>query len=357
MVERCDAQHAEKDAGHLRPRAMANSSTPPVSGASCSIAPVWIQGSRLCRITNFLFLFLVRGRKSGSWKGGLILPEGYFHMTIIRFLPEDVRARLAELGPGLTQSIFHDAIKRGISARNTCSFNDPMPLVVMMGWGRTVRGVRDLLAQSGWQAKERMLSLTFSPDKRIALGVASGCDNTGQTKATPTTRWKKGKATGRVVKQNSAQISMFPDLEPKRPEKVPEYQTWVFLMRRVRPSVEKESMGSVSNLPALPVEVMGESFNDSYIPVEVDGPFVDQPGANEVVDLDREFLDLDPAGGQVLCELSLPDAFNSDTGRITHWHERLIFEPLDLSTRIEFDQTVSPIEPDETNVEIQRRKK
>lgn len=281
-------------------------------------------------------------------------------MTIIRSLPADVRARLAELGPGLTQNIFHGAIARGIAARNTCTFNDPMPLVVMMGWGRTVRGVRDLLAESGWQAKERMLSLTFSPDKRIALGVASGCDLTAQINPNPevgpTTRWKKGRATGRVVKQNSSQLSLFPDVQPKIIEKVPEYKTWVFLTRRVRPGIEKETSGSVIQLVNSPLEAVERPSDDMFIPQEVTGPFVDQPGANEVEEGDREFLERDPAGGQVLCELSLPDEFDSTTGRITHWHERLIFEPLDLSTLVEFDQPSIGTDPDEMNVEVQRRR-
>lgn len=121
--------------------------------------------------------------------------------------PDCASVRLTELGIPL--EIIHDAIAMGEAERNSCTDNDPVSLPGTLAWGRTIRGLRELLAPNGWSRLcEGGLEYVVSPDGKMAVLVTGGDVCTSHSSATPKTRRGKGRSTVAAVERNR-QLSLF----------------------------------------------------------------------------------------------------------------------------------------------------
>lgn len=185
--------------------------------------------------------------------------------------PEDVGLRLATLG--LSQEDLRRAIVEGQMARDSCTANDPTGTPGYLAWSRTVRTLREVLGQRGWRADNTGTFATAVDESgATAIAVMSGDDDTGNATGTPSTKYSKGPRTHAAVDGNTL---------------------WLF-----------------------------EEFDS---PRTVDSETAERHGRQTWVLLINRRADL------VTSELALPEAIGED-GRIDAWAERLLLEPIDLSS-------------------------
>ncbi len=140
----------------------------------------------------------------------------------------DVTNALDEIG--VNAEILKTAILEGEIARDSCTANDPPCLPGFIAWGKTVRVLREELVVKGWARDDsKNYSTVVSPDKKIAIAVATGDEGTGHADKIPHTKYPKGSVTQDAVVQN--QRSLFTDVEfqPKEINKV----TWILLKTRI----------------------------------------------------------------------------------------------------------------------------
>lgn len=195
----------------------------------------------------------------------------------------EVNRRLRELG--LTQGILRDSVEKGQAAWNSCTANDPPVLAGILGWGRTVRSLRETLAMRGWRnSDDGNFSTVVNRPGSLAIAVATGDERTGRSSGTPRTKYPRGPATESAIEQNRAQLEF--DL----------------------PEFRKES---------------------------------DSPA---VAGLTTYLLLMARSANEVRCELSLPADIDKD-GWILAWAERIILEPVSLNpeTEIEPAHEESPV--------------
>jgi hypothetical protein len=94
-----------------------------------------------------------------------------------------------------SQEIFYNALLFSEAERRGCTENDPGILKGMIGWGRGIRSLREQLRPMKWRREEpNSLPLVVSPDRKIAITIATGDENAGR-RGTPfaRTKWDKGK--------------------------------------------------------------------------------------------------------------------------------------------------------------------
>jgi hypothetical protein len=129
------------------------------------------------------------------------------------FEPADVDAALARLG--LSVSPLTEALLVGWVARASCTENDAPNFPGFVQWGRTLRALRERLVLLGWtRCDDGNFATSVSPDKQIAIAVASGNEDTGRRDAVPSTRSAKGPSTAAAVSINAGQLEMFPEVLP-----------------------------------------------------------------------------------------------------------------------------------------------
>lgn len=128
--------------------------------------------------------------------------------------PVDVDARLAQLG--LTAEHLYDAVLEGHLGRANCTAHDPPSFPGMTSWAVTTRGLRQQLIPEGWTSSDTgNYSTILSPDRSIAIVVATGDDATGDPHKGPKTKCAKGPATVGAVDRNQVQLDLFePAPEP-----------------------------------------------------------------------------------------------------------------------------------------------
>lgn len=140
----------------------------------------------------------------------------------------DVATRLGEFG--LTEELLRLSVEAGLSARNTCTKNDPPVLAGVLMWGRTMRAVRENLAPAGWVGNDDgNYSVTLSADGRMAIGVATGDEGTGVIAHMPRTKYPKGPATHAAVARN-VQLDLFLPVPDRKPADVVGPVTWLLLI-------------------------------------------------------------------------------------------------------------------------------
>jgi len=146
------------------------------------------------------------------------------------YVREDlVKARLRLIG--VTLETLRAAVLFGESERRSCTRLDPRILGGILGWGRTVRGLREELVPSSWTAEElHMFSLTVRPDRGVALMVATGDDRAGRDGASPHTRHKKGEVFFELLRIRD-QLSFLPEDDALAAPKLPD-EIWTLLIAR-----------------------------------------------------------------------------------------------------------------------------
>jgi hypothetical protein len=149
-----------------------------------------------------------------------------------------IDAELAALGLP-SQMIQANALLFSEAERRSCTENDPGILKGMIGSGRGIRSLREQLRPLKWHREEpNSLPLVTSPDRKIALTIATGDENAGR-KGTPfaRTKWRKGPMLTEWVSP-SRQMSMLDVDETGEPEPRPEL--WILLVQRTKTEILAE---------------------------------------------------------------------------------------------------------------------
>jgi hypothetical protein len=144
--------------------------------------------------------------------------------------PVEVAHRLEQLG--LSVDLLHESIMFGEGYRNSCTINDPPMLPGLLGWGRTMRGIRERLIPHypDWRRSDvGNYSTVVNDAKHIAIAVATGDENTGRAGRAPKTKHPKGPATMDAVRRNVAQLELF-DRPPVQPPENSQDLTWLLLI-------------------------------------------------------------------------------------------------------------------------------
>lgn len=157
--------------------------------------------------------------------------------------------------------------------------NDPPSFHGVTAWARGLRGLREILSNSGWTKDDSgNYSTVVSPDKSLAITVATGDKETGvydpaRPLASPKFKHPKNNMTRAAVNRNAVVLYLFPEMaadaraEAEEQEAAEKRITWMLLKRR--------------------------------------------------------------EGDKVFAELSLASKF-SDGGQVSWWEHRIILEPFDV---------------------------
>jgi hypothetical protein len=144
--------------------------------------------------------------------------------------PLDIEVRLHELG--LRLDVVQDVRLSGRVGWATCTENDPPGHAGMHRYAVMTRELRNILMPEGWLKTDiSNHSMILSPDRSVAIVVASGNELTGSgdEQHSPSTKYPKGPLTAAAVDQNRQQLDLFPEMLPIGPTE--ETLTWVLLVR------------------------------------------------------------------------------------------------------------------------------
>lgn len=160
--------------------------------------------------------------------------------TIIRLEPEDVSARLAELG--VNEEALRAAVMRGQLEFASCTENHPRMFPAIAAWAETIAAVRENLAPLGWTRSElKNYSRAIDAPGRVAIAVAAGNEETGCADGNPSTKTAKGARTVEAVVVNQVQLQLFENPAPAdQAEGEDERVTWLLLMYRMENEIRCE---------------------------------------------------------------------------------------------------------------------
>jgi len=151
--------------------------------------------------------------------------------------PHERTAKLHQLG--LNEKTITDAVLRGIVARQSCTSFDPPSYPGTHQWAQTHRALRELTAPRDWTPDDtRNYSRVVSPDRTVAVTVATGDDHTGvcstpeRPVSEPRTKYPKGTETKTAVDTNVSidQLSLWPREDSPTPETPKLQDLWILLI-------------------------------------------------------------------------------------------------------------------------------
>lgn len=154
--------------------------------------------------------------------------------------PHDRTTRLHALG--LDEERILEAVRRGLTARQTCTPFDPPSFPGYLQWAQTHRALRELLVGRGWTPDDsRNFSRVVSPDATVAITVATGDENTGTIGLNePHTKYPKGSQTDLAIEVNVEQLTIWPtDVAPPAGRRSRQ-ATWMLLVATTRHEVRSE---------------------------------------------------------------------------------------------------------------------
>lgn len=144
--------------------------------------------------------------------------------------PAQVEARLQELHPDLTLSLFRDVITRGLSSRNEVTEASAPTAAGVKQWLHTVHDLRTVLATFQWHIHQQQnCPFISSPNQAISLVVMTGNSETGKNGfEDPTNQAEKGAVAEGFVRQNQLELFNSESLKFAK-EKRKETQVWALL--------------------------------------------------------------------------------------------------------------------------------
>lgn len=132
---------------------------------------------------------------------------------------------------GVTMEILRDAVLAGEQERYNCTPNDVPMMSGTLGWGRTLRTLRDLLAPLGWVKDDSGSFSVRRSDGKVQIIVQTGDERTGlPADVEPRSKNPKGDAVATVVRGNAQLRFGFMDGEPRRD---PGVETWILLIASI----------------------------------------------------------------------------------------------------------------------------
>ena len=142
---------------------------------------------------------------------------------------DDVEAALARLEVPL--ELLQEAVQAGYLGRISRTANDAPNAAGFYQWNDTLRSLRENMARRNWQRNDNgNWPTTVHSEKLRAIAVSSGNQDTGNAKATPSTKTAKGPRTAKAVSVNANQ-PWLPGFEPVQYDEAqePNHPTWLLL--------------------------------------------------------------------------------------------------------------------------------
>lgn len=147
--------------------------------------------------------------------------------AILHLQPIQAVNKLGELD--LNAAVLREAILQGLMHRAGCTSNDPVVFPGMLQWGKTHRGLADGLAPHGWRNRRQDgLDTVQRGDGRVAVAVTTGDSATGDINLTPCSKYPRGGAAARTIRQNMQPLLGY-EATPVAPEGV-RRKTWLLLL-------------------------------------------------------------------------------------------------------------------------------
>lgn len=120
--------------------------------------------------------------------------------------PVEIGNRLEALGWSREQLL--EVVDCMVSARNSCTENDPPTAPGWKSWCDGTRRLREIGALQGWErSEEDQISSAYDRKRGIKIAVCNTDDGTGIETSQPQNRNKKGAATDRVISINQSVFS------------------------------------------------------------------------------------------------------------------------------------------------------
>ncbi len=190
--------------------------------------------------------------------------------TTVRVQPEDVSARLVELG--VNEEALRAAVMRGQLEYASCTENHPRMFPAIAAWAETIAAVRENLAPYGWTRSElKNYSRAADAAGRVAIAVAAGNEETGRAEGKPSTKTAKGVRTVEAVVVNQTQLQLFDDPTSAEPaEGEDDRVTWLLLMCRTETEIRCELSLPVAIGPDMKVSQWQERIILRSIPLDGD---------------------------------------------------------------------------------------
>ena len=165
--------------------------------------------------------------------------------AVVRHIPADVSARLAELGLSIEPLL--EAVLAGAAARNGTTNHHPATYPGMAAYAEATRVLRDQLVPNGWKAyRGDGLEGVLAPTGDVVIVVVSGNEWTGDASSVPKTKYPRGTASLTAIASNQLWLFQPPPQMKVRPK------TWFLLTRQERDRVRCEL--------SLPAEVNDDDF-------------------------------------------------------------------------------------------------
>lgn len=201
--------------------------------------------------------------------------------------PQNVTNEL--LSYGIPEAYLTEAVKRGYSARNNATSNDPPSTAGNYAFFATVRAIRELFIPKGWEKiNKHNLCYTVNVETKVAIVVSSGNQDVGIEDALPHTKNPKGEQTKTYISNNRD----------------------IF-------EVEEKAQKIITEFPDFETLILLYYF--------------------------------DPKKNEIRLELSLP--IDIDNGHISGWHKRIILPPISSDTQLDITRSTLPLD-DYPNFEV-----
>jgi hypothetical protein len=175
---------------------------------------------------------------------------------------------------GVSPEILGEAALAGEQARDRSTGHHPPAAPGLFFWCECVRTLRDRLVPQQWTKDETdNYSTVVSPDRRVAIAVATGGAGTGQPGFTPTTKHPKGQATLNAIQLN--QLDLFRKTQPAT---IGAPITWLLLVSRLRDGDKEYIVSEISRPGSITESGWIATWETRYILPPIEITFTPTPG-------------------------------------------------------------------------------
>jgi hypothetical protein len=176
---------------------------------------------------------------------------------------------------GVSPEMLSEAALAGEQARDRSTGHHPPAAPGLFFWCECVRTLRDRLVPQKWTKDETdNYSTVVSPDRRVAIAVATGGTGTGQWGVTPTTAHPKGQATMSAIQLN--QLDLFPRGSSAAPIGAP--ITWLLLVSRLCDGDKEYIVSEISRPGSITASGWIVTWETRYILPRIEITFTPPPG-------------------------------------------------------------------------------
>ena len=142
---------------------------------------------------------------STSNEGVKINMENHGMQARIHTVASSIDLRLSELG--LSRDELIEVVMAAVTARKSCTGNDPLSAPGWMSWKEGSRRLREMLLPKGFlRSNDDGVPWVIDPKSGARFCVVNTNDGTGLLEREPQQSSKKGPATNRAVSRNSAPL-------------------------------------------------------------------------------------------------------------------------------------------------------